>query len=122
MRALYAQARAVVVPSVEEFGIVAVEAQAAMTGRPAAAAGGALETVRDGVTGRLVALEDVEAFRAAIEEIDGLGLDPADAVRNAERFSVAVFRARIAEQVAIALERRSGMQDGALRRDRGYPS
>ena len=48
---LYASARAVVVPSMEEFGIVAVEAQAA--GRPviAAAAGGALETVLDGRTG-----------------------------------------------------------------------
>ncbi|MGH2855535.1 MAG: glycosyltransferase [Solirubrobacteraceae bacterium] len=47
---LYATARAVVVPSMEEFGITAVEAQAA--GRPviAAAAGGALETVLDGQT------------------------------------------------------------------------
>ena len=51
---LYATARAVLVPSVEEFGITAVEAQAA--GRPviAAAAGGALETVLDGRTGSLV--------------------------------------------------------------------
>ena len=51
---LYAAARAVVVPSMEEFGITAVEAQAA--GRPviAAAAGGALETVLDGRTGTLV--------------------------------------------------------------------
>ena len=45
---LYSGARAVLMPSREEFGIVAVEAQAA--GRPviAAAAGGALETVIDG--------------------------------------------------------------------------
>jgi glycosyltransferase involved in cell wall biosynthesis len=110
---LYAQARAVIVPSMEEFGITAVEAQAA--GRPviAAAAGGALETVLDGVTGRLAALDDIEAFRIAIEGVDGLGLDPADAVANAERFSVAAFRRRISEQVGLALERRSGMQDGA---------
>ena len=48
---LFAHARAIVVPSREEFGITAVEAQAA--GRPviAAAAGGALETVLDGRTG-----------------------------------------------------------------------
>jgi glycosyltransferase involved in cell wall biosynthesis len=106
----------------EEFGITAVEAQAA--GRPviAAAAGGALETVLDGVTGRLAALGDVEAFRAAIEGVDSLGLDPAEAVRNAERFSVAAFRRRIAEQVGLALERRKAMQDGAPGGAPGYPS
>jgi glycosyltransferase involved in cell wall biosynthesis len=103
---LYAQARAVLVPSVEEFGITAVEAQAA--GRPviAAAAGGALETVIDGVTGRLVTPDDVEGFSRAIDEIDALGADPAAAVENAQRFSVAVFQRRLAEQVAIALEGR----------------
>ncbi len=102
---LYAQARAVIVPSMEEFGITAVEAQAA--GRPviAAGAGGALETVIDGVTGTLVPLDDIEAFRQAIERIDSLGLDPARAVENAEHFSVPVFRRRIAGEAALALER-----------------
>jgi glycosyltransferase involved in cell wall biosynthesis len=110
---LYASARAVIVPSMEEFGITAVEAQAA--GRPviAAAAGGALETVIDGVTGRLVALDDIEAFRAAIEGVDALGLAPAAAVENAQRFSVAVFQRRIAEQVELALQRPAALQDGA---------
>ena len=110
---LYAEARAVLVPSMEEFGITAVEAQAA--GRPviAAAAGGALETVLDGVTGRLVALDDVEAFRAAIEQIDGLGLEPAVAVENARRFSTATFKQRLAAQVAAALA------GGVRRRERG---
>jgi glycosyltransferase involved in cell wall biosynthesis len=100
---LYAGARAVIVPSKEEFGITAVEAQAA--GRPviAAAAGGALETVLDGVTGRLVPLDDVEAFREAIEGLDEPGFEPAQAVRNAERFSVAAFRRGLAEQVRRAL-------------------
>jgi glycosyltransferase involved in cell wall biosynthesis len=110
---LYASARALIVPSMEEFGITAVEAQAA--GRPviAAAAGGALETVIDGVTGRLVALDDIEAFRAAIEGVDALGLAPAAAVENAQRFSVAVFQRRIAEQVELALQRPAALQDGA---------
>lgn len=103
---LYASARALIVPSKEEFGIAAVEAQAA--GRPviAAAAGGALETVRDGETGRLVRLDDVEAFRAAIESIDALDFDPGRAVRNAERFSVEAFRTRIAAHVQRLLAQR----------------
>jgi glycosyltransferase involved in cell wall biosynthesis len=89
-------------PSLEEFGIVAVEAQAA--GRPviAAAAGGALETVLDGQTGRLATLDDVASFQRAIEEIDELDFDPQRAVRNAERFSVEVFKRRLSELVRAA--------------------
>jgi glycosyltransferase involved in cell wall biosynthesis len=104
---LYASARAVVMPSVEEFGIVAVEAQAA--GRPviAAATGGALETVADGQTGRLVELDDVESFARAMREIDNMDFDPAGAVRNAERFSVASFQRQLAEYVTRTLQRRN---------------
>jgi glycosyltransferase involved in cell wall biosynthesis len=96
---LYASARAVVVPSMEEFGITAVEAQAA--GRPviAAAAGGALETVLDGQTGRLVELDDVDAFAGAMRELDELDFVPERAVENAARFSVAAFQRRISEAV-----------------------
>jgi glycosyltransferase involved in cell wall biosynthesis len=109
---LYAGARALLVPSMEEFGITAVEAQAA--GRPviAAAAGGALETVIDGETGILATLDDVESFREAIERIDSLSLSPQRAVENSQRFSVAVFQRRIAEQAAAALERGPGRRGG----------
>lgn len=102
---LYASARAVLVPSVEEFGITAVEAQAA--GRPviAAASGGALETVLDGCTGRLAKL-DAESFARAIGELDNLDFDPAQAVRNAERFSVATFQRNLAAHVMHAVQSR----------------
>jgi glycosyltransferase involved in cell wall biosynthesis len=101
---LYASARAVVVPSMEEFGITAVEAQAA--GRPvvAAAAGGALETVVEGRTGSLAQLDDVESFARAIESLERLELDPADAVASAARFSVAAFQQRLSEHVERVLE------------------
>ena len=104
---LYASARAVLMPGVEEFGITAVEAQAA--GRPviAAAAGGALETVLDGRTGRLARLDDVDSFVQAIDSIDKLDFDPAHSVRNAERFSVAAFQRRLSAHVTGVVERRS---------------
>jgi glycosyltransferase involved in cell wall biosynthesis len=100
---LYARARAVLVPSMEEFGITAVEAQAA--GRPviAAGAGGALETVIDGETGLLATLDDVDSFTRAIERIDAIDFDPARAVQNAERFSVAAFHSRLSAEVNRAM-------------------
>lgn len=102
---LYAGSRAVVVPSMEEFGITAVEAQAA--GRPviAAGVGGALETVVDGRTGTLARLDDVDSFARAIEGIDALALDPADAVENAAAFSVASFQSRVSDFVNAVMER-----------------
>jgi glycosyltransferase involved in cell wall biosynthesis len=104
---LYASARAVLMPNVEEFGITAVEAQAA--GRPviAAAAGGALETVLDGRTGRLATPDDVDSFANAIESIEQLNFDPADAVQNAERFSVPAFGRRLSAHVAQIVASRS---------------
>lgn len=103
---LYAGARAVIVPSIEEFGITAVEAQAA--GRPviAAAAGGALETVLDGETGRLARPDDADSFAAAIGELERLDLDPARAVENAGRFAVAAFQQRLATHVTRILSRK----------------
>jgi glycosyltransferase involved in cell wall biosynthesis len=100
---LYGTARAVIVPSREEFGITAVEAQAA--GRPvvAAAAGGALETVIDGETGVLVAPGDVDALAAVLADEQLTSFDPALAVANAQRFSVAAFGSQIGIHVGAAL-------------------
>lgn len=97
---LYPRARAVVVASKEEFGITAVEGQAA--GRPviAAAAGGALETVIDGKTGLLATLDDPDSFAAAMRAVDDLDFDPAAARENARRFSVEAFQTRLAAEVA----------------------
>ncbi|HTR88662.1 MAG TPA: glycosyltransferase [Solirubrobacteraceae bacterium] len=96
---LYASARAVLVTSVEEFGITAVEAQAA--GRPviAAGAGGALETVLEGQTGLYARFDDVDSFARAISALERMPLDPTVAVANAARFSVESFQRRIREQV-----------------------
>jgi glycosyltransferase involved in cell wall biosynthesis len=100
---LYAGARAVLVPAVEEFGITAVEAQAA--GRPviAAAAGGALETVLDGETGILAEPDDASSFARAIERLDQLDFHPSRALANAERFSVDAFQRRLQAAVTALL-------------------
>jgi glycosyltransferase involved in cell wall biosynthesis len=66
---LMSRARALVVPNVEEFGIAAVEAQAA--GRPVIAPdrGGTAETVIDGVTGVLYPAGDSDALAEVMRDV-----------------------------------------------------
>jgi glycosyltransferase involved in cell wall biosynthesis len=95
-------ARAMIVTSVEEFGIAAVEAQAA--GRPAIArrAGGALETVVDGVTGCFWTGGAAELAHA-VAEFDDAGVDPDVCVANAALFDAAKFSRKILAEVDEAL-------------------
>ena len=94
--------RALVVTGPEEFGIAAVEAQAA--GRPvvARAAGGLLENVIDGVTGRLWE-GGSEQLAAAVSEFDTGEVDPQACVDNAQRFDSSVFRETFPREVDTAL-------------------
>lgn len=116
---LLASARAAVVTSVEEFGIAAVEAQAA--GRPviAAGAGGALETVVDGVTGRLW-VGGADQLAAAVAGFDPLAVDPTECVANARRFDEAVFRTAFPREVDAALLERHGVAAAAGAASNGH--
>jgi glycosyltransferase involved in cell wall biosynthesis len=102
-------ARALVVTAVEEFGIVAVESQAA--GRPVIArrGGGALETIVEGVTGCLWSGGPRELARAVVDFEDS-AIDPQACVGNAARFDAGVFRRRIVSEVEAAV--RKGSQEG----------
>jgi glycosyltransferase involved in cell wall biosynthesis len=92
IRDLYRRSRAVLMPGVEDFGMVPVEAQAC--GRPvvALAVGGAVESVVDGVTGVLVRDPSVEAFTAALRDVSSGQFDSAAIRRHAESFSKARFQ------------------------------
>lgn len=103
---LYARALALVVPNVEEFGIAAVEAQAA--GRPVVGvdAGGVTETVVAGETGVLVPPGDVDALAEALAHTDFTRFDPARIRENARRFSRAEFHRGLVAEVRQALAAR----------------
>jgi glycosyltransferase involved in cell wall biosynthesis len=87
--------RAFVFPGLEDFGIAPVEAIAA--GRPviAFAGGGALDTVREGVSGTFFAPQTPEALAQAVRRFDDrLYGDPQRIAAEAQRFSDARFKER----------------------------
>ncbi len=102
----FSRCRAFIFPGEEDFGITPVEAQAA--GRPviAFAGGGALDTVIDGVTGRLFRPQTAEALAEAVASFDASAYDPAVIRRNAERFSTSNFEQMLRQFV----ERHSAQQ------------
>jgi glycosyltransferase involved in cell wall biosynthesis len=99
---LLSGARALIATAVEEFGIAAVEAQAA--GRPVISVrrGGALETIEEGVTGCLWD-GDAGDLAAAVAGFDDAAIDPADCIENAARFDRTVFARELPLEVERAL-------------------
>lgn len=91
LRDLYARARALIFPGVEDFGIVPVEAQAAGTPVIAFGVGGARETVVAGETGLFFDEPTVESLCGAIESFEARTWSADACRRNAARFSKDVF-------------------------------
>lgn len=104
--ALYGNARALIFPGVEDFGITPLESQAA--GRPviAFAEGGALETVTPR-TGVFFEAQTVEHLVSALQSFDAFerSFVPLDARAHAMRFSRASFQRQLLEELA-AVSRR----------------
>lgn len=93
---LMGRCRALVHPAVEDFGITAVEAQAAGAPVIALAAGGALETVigeGPGATGVFFSEPSAAALAEAMESAESHTFDPAALRSSAERFAPSRFRA-----------------------------
>jgi len=101
----YAGARGVVVPGVEDFGLIPLEANA--SGRPAVAfgAGGALETVIDGTTGVLFHRADPARLFEAVERAQAMTFEPAALRRHAETFAEPAFAERLRSVVERAAAR-----------------
>ena len=99
---LMASCRALVVTSIEEFGIAAVEAQAA--GRPviARAGGGLFETILEDETGCFWE-GGPDELAVAVAAFDPDSVDPAACVDNARRFDSRVFRETLPREVERAL-------------------
>lgn len=106
LRRLLAQARALLFPGVEDFGMLPVEAMACGAPVVALGRGGALETVRDGHSGVLFSQPTPEAMAQAILRLEALqaagALGDAAVRAHARRFAPGVFTARMKDFITAA--------------------
>ena len=112
LRDHYARCRALIFPGEEDFGIVPVEAMA--SGRPVIAfkAGGALETVVDGVTGLFFDQQTPESLVEAVERYERMQarFSSNHIEQHAEKFNRQIFKdamRRVIEQLIKEKNRQS---------------
>jgi len=103
LRDLYRRCRAVLMPGVEDAGIVPLEALAC--GRPAVVfgQGGAAETIEHGETGLVFREQTPEALRAAVAHLETTRFDRLALRARAEALRLEVFEERVRAFVAEAL-------------------
>lgn len=91
------RARALVFCAEEDFGIVALEAQACGTPVIAYGKGGSLETVVEGKTGLFFQEQAVGSLRDAVRRFEAVngGFDPREIRKHAEGFGAEKFRGRL---------------------------
>jgi glycosyltransferase involved in cell wall biosynthesis len=100
IRALYRSAAVTLLPGVEDFGIVPLEAQACGTPVVALARGGAVETVVPGTTGILVDEATPAAFADSIARAIAARFDRSAIRSHAEQFG----RQRFGNQMSALID------------------
>jgi len=95
----YSQAKALIFPGLEDFGLVPLEAQSQGTPVIAYGRGGARETVIDGKTGVFFKHQSSKSLHKAIEKFENLNIDPKECLNNAKKFTEAVFTEKIMKYV-----------------------
>ncbi len=99
IRDYYRRAKAFIFPGEEDFGITMVEAQACGTPVLAFFAGGALEIVKEGITGEFFDGTE-EGFIKKLEKIKNKSYDLKDMIDNAAKFSKENFKNKVKEFLA----------------------
>ncbi len=95
LRTLYQEARALIIPGEEDFGINSIESQACGVPVIAYGRGGATETVVAGRTGFLFSQPTPAGLGAALDNARTLTFNKREIRVHAERFSRSIFKAKI---------------------------
>jgi glycosyltransferase involved in cell wall biosynthesis len=92
LRVLFSGAKALLFPQVEDFGLVAAEAQACGTPLIAYGCGGVLEIVREGKTGVLFHEQSVAGIVEAVRRFEQIQFDREEISRVSQRFTMKQFQ------------------------------
>jgi len=92
---LYQNARALILPGEEDFGITALEAEACGTPVIALGRGGALETVIAEKTGLFFPELKVESLLAVLDKFQGLEFNKTEVRSHAMKFSRDIFKEKV---------------------------
>ena len=92
LRRVYSNAKAFIFPQIEDFGLVAAEAQACGVPVIAYNAGGAKEIVENNKTGVFFEVQKADSLISAIRSFENMNLDRKYIARRAERFSKKKFK------------------------------
>ncbi len=91
---------AFIMPSLDDFGIVAVEALASGTPVVAYKKGGALDYIKEGVNGAYFNKQDPKVLASVLESIENKKFDYQKIADSAEEFSAANFKNKIKDYIA----------------------
>jgi len=92
---LYKNCKALIITQEEDFGMTAIEAQAAGIPVIAFRGGGARETIIEGRTGLFFYPQSVEALKEAIVQFDKIKIESQDCIDNAKKFSLHSFQSQL---------------------------
>jgi len=106
LHALYSGAKAFLFPQVEDFGLVAAEAQACGTPVIAFAQGGATEIVEEGRTGTFFQEQSTRSLVAAVRRFEQMNFDRGEISRVSRRFTAEKFREGILQAIPPELRAR----------------
>ncbi|MBI1975165.1 MAG: glycosyltransferase [Parcubacteria group bacterium] len=102
--AVYAGARALLFPQVEDFGLVAVEAIASGTPVIAYKSGGVLDIVQAGVNGVFFGEQTPESLMATLQKVDSMHFDPLQLAESVKKFDKTVFQKALIDIIERTME------------------
>lgn len=99
LKKLYSEARGLIFPGMDDFGMTPIEAQA--SGCPVIAfhAGGAIETVIENVTGVFFQHQTVADLIAGLDRFEKINFDPQSIRQLAMRFDISAFQSKMRDYV-----------------------